>query len=85
MRYYKVITDNYIVRIGTGKGGQEISSQEYENILGMINRKPEPTDTTGYRLRADLTWEAYEKEPIEPVEEEASADEILAILTGESE
>lgn len=85
MRYYKVIADNYIIRIGTGNGGEEIDNKEYENILSVINRRPASTDTTGYRLKADLTWEAYEKEPVEPVEEEASADEILAILTGESE
>lgn len=85
MRYYKMIADNYIIRIGTGNGGEEIDNTEYENILSVINRKPASSDTTGYRLKTDLTWEAYEKEPVEPVEEEASADEILAILTGESE
>lgn len=84
MRYYKNIVNNYIDRVGIGSGGEEITEREYNQILAIIKTKPASTGTTGYRLRTNLTWEEYELEPIEPVEEEATAEEILSILTGES-
>ena len=84
MRYYKSIVNNYIDRVGIGSGGEEITEREYNQILAIIKTKPQASGTTGYHLKSDLTWEEYELEPIEPIEEEATAEEILSILTGES-
>lgn len=83
MRYYKQIENDYIVAIGTGFGGTEITEEEYNNILSIIKSAPYE-DGKGYRLKTDLTWEEYEVEPIE-VEEEPSAEELLSIITGENE
>ena len=80
MKYYKAINGGYILFVGTGDGGTEITETEYNTILAIIHNKPEETGTTGYRLKTDLTWEPYEKEP-EP-EPEPDADEILGILLG---
>ena len=82
MRYYKDIQDGYIVAIGTGGGGVEITESEYSSILDVIRDKPARTDTTDHHLREDLTWEEYER--IEPPDddEEASPDEVLQILLG---
>ena len=66
MRYYKQISDNYILTIGTGSGFDEITEDEYSKINTAIASKPSPTDTTDYRLREDLTWEAYEVDPPAP-------------------
>lgn len=62
MKYFKQISDGYIVCIGTG-GGTEITETEYNEILSIIHDKPPATETTDYRLREDLTWEAYEVLP----------------------
>lgn len=80
--FYKRIEQGYIISIGTGKGGTEITEAEYNSILDVIRSKPHGTDTEDYRLKEDLTWEAY---PIEPVPYEPTAEELLDILTGEAE
>ena len=84
MRYYKLIESGYITAIGTGGGGAEITEAEYDEIMAVIHTKPAQTETTDYRLRTDLTWEAYTVEP--PVDdEEISDEEALGILLGGDE
>ena len=84
MRFYKDIQNGFIVAIGTGGGGVEITENEYESILAIIQNKPARTDTTDYHLRQDLTWEEYER--IEPPDEsEPSAEEVVDILLGGSD
>lgn len=63
MRYSVTINNNYIVAIGTGEGGQEITKTEYTKILRVIRNRPQSTETKGYRLKTDLTWEEYEFQP----------------------
>lgn len=85
MVYYKQLLDNYILAIGTGPGGTEITETEYNSILSTIQSRP-VSDTQGYRLRADLTWEAYDLPP-EPElsdDDEISNEEALNILIGGS-
>lgn len=82
MKYYKITSNGYIISIGTGNGGTEITEEEYNEILSVIRNKPTPTKTTDYMLKEDLTWEAYTIEPVEP---EPTAEEIVNILTGETE
>ena len=83
MRHYKQLSDNYITAIGTGPGGTEITETEYNSILSTIQSRP-TSDTQGYRLRADLTWEAYDLPPApEPSDDdEISNEEALNILLG---
>lgn len=80
MRYYKMIDSGLIVMIGKGNAGTEISEAEYNTILAVIHNKPKATEITDYRLREDLTWEAYEIEPPEPMEEEATAEDYAEAL-----
>lgn len=78
MRYYKQISDDYILAIGTGNGFTEIAEPEYEEIKTAIASKPPRTEVTDYRLRADLTWEEYEVEPEpEPELDESEAYDII--------
>ena len=81
VRFYKTISGGYILAIGTGIGGDEITEAEYNEIVSIILNKPTHTDTTDYRLREDLTWEPYEIEPVpdpEPtIEDKAEAYDIL--------
>lgn len=84
MRYYKIISDGYITAIGTGNGGTEITEAEYNEILAVIRTKPSDTETIGYRLKSDLTWEQYEKELPDP-DPEIDDAELLDILMGGAE
>ena len=83
MRYYKQIQDNYILAIGTGYGNDEISEQEYNEIMSVVRSCPNE-EGKGYRLKADLTWEEYDLPPVpEPSDDdEISTDEALNILLG---
>ena len=56
MRYYKQTSNNYIIAIGTGYGGTEISEAEYNDIMTIIQNRP-ADEGKGYRLKTDLTWE----------------------------
>lgn len=39
MKYYKQISDNHIIAIGTGYGGTEITEAEYNRLLTEIREK----------------------------------------------
>lgn len=83
MKYYKTIETGYITIIGTGAGGTEITAAEYNEILAVIRNRPH-ADGKGYRLKTDLTWEAYglppEPEPSDT--DEVSDAEALNVITG---
>ena len=83
MRYYKQIQDNYILAIGTGYGNDEISEQDYNESMSVIQSCPNEKGK-GYRLKTDLTWEEYDLPPMpEPSDDdEISTDEALNILLG---
>ena len=82
MRYYKIITDGYLVAIGNGCGGTEITAEEYAELLNIIRTKPVASEGYDYRLKTDLTWEVYER-PVIPLEDEEISDtEALNIITG---
>lgn len=84
MRYKIQYDGNYLISIGTGPGGTEITESEYNNILSVIRSRPTPPAGFDYRLKADLTWEQYELPPDpEPSDEdEISDDEAMAIMLG---
>lgn len=81
MRYWKSENDGYISTVGTGDGGVEIVKAEYDNIMTAISNKPQSTDTRGYRLKTDLTWEEYQIEPSDEIDD----SEALEILLGGAE
>ena len=82
MRYYKMIIDSYLVAIGNGSGGTEITADEYAELLNIIRTKPVASEGYDYRLKADLTWELYELPPMPIEDEEISDTEVLNIITG---
>lgn len=83
MVYFKTTNGNYILSVGTGAGGTEITESEYNEIMSAIQNKPQATETTDYQLKTDLTWEAYEIEPIE--EPDIDDTEALNIILGGAE
>ena len=83
MQYNKQTSNNYILAIGTGYGGTEITEDEYNKIMTIIQNRP-TAEGKGYRLKANLTWEEYDLPPVpEPSDDdEISTDEALNILLG---
>ena len=83
MRYNKQTSNNYIIAIGTGYVGTEITETEYNDIMAIIQSCP-AAEGKGYRLKTDLTWEAYDlpPEPEPSDEDELSDAEALNILLG---
>ena len=86
MAYYKIIDGGYVLSIGTTdrQAENEITEEEYNAILSAIRTKPPATETTDYRLREDLTWEAYQIDPPDP-DPEINDEELLDILMGGAE
>lgn len=82
-RYYKQTDAVYILAVGVGVGGMEISADEYSEILSVIQNRP-ITEGKGYRLKTDLTWEAYDLPPApEPSDEDELSDaEALNVIMG---
>lgn len=81
--FYKLVEDGYIVCIGTGGMGEEITEAEYSEIMTAIASKPQRTETTDYRLKTDLTWEQYEVDPPEPSDEIDDSEALEILLGGE--
>lgn len=83
MRYNKQTSNNYIIAIGTGYGGTEIAKAEYDEIVAIIQNRP-AAEGKGYRLKTDLTWEAYDlpPEPEPSDEDELSDAEALNVIMG---
>ena len=85
MRYNKIIENGYIIAIGIGGSGTEITEEEYDEIMAVIQNKPQRTETTDYHLKEDLTWEIFEIEAVDLSEIELDPQEALdAIFGGES-
>lgn len=86
MRFYKQIYNGYVVAIGTGAGGTEITKAEYDEIMAIIQNRPS-TEGKGYRLKTDLTWEEYDLPPKpEPSDEDELSDaEALNVIMGVTE
>lgn len=68
--FYKYISDKYIIGVGTGLGGEEISEQEYNNILEKINKRPEALEGYSYRLTTSLEWKLCKVPKTVPTTEE---------------
>ena len=70
----------YILSYGIGgAGGEEITEERYHAILSAVEAMPEETESTTYRLKADLTWEPVAVDPVAP---DIGADEACDIIFG---
>ena len=88
MRYYKMISDGYLLSAGIGTIGEEITESEYNTILEIICSKPAAPDGYDYKLTDCLEWELYEmprmeaEEGLTETEEKARAYDILMGVAG---
>lgn len=84
-KYFINFDGDYIFSTGKGVGDKEITQEEYENILFIINNRPKNETGFAYKLCKNLTWEKVEI-PIVPTEnDELSAEEALDIILGGAE
>jgi len=81
MRFFKYIDDDYLLGIGKGSGGIEITESEYDEIMSIIQNIPQETNEIGYKLTTSLEWESYKKEP-QTEQEELNDSETLNIILG---
>lgn len=78
MRYFENNDGDYITTFGIGEYcGEEISEERYNAIIKAVEQAPEDTETTTHRLKADLTWEQCEIEPVEPNIDDIEALDII--------
>ncbi len=68
--FYKYINENFIIGVGIGSGGEEITEKEYNSILDKINNRPEAPEGYSYRLNTSMEWELCEVPKIEPTADE---------------
>ena len=81
---YKQIEENILVAVGEskaiGENQTEITAEEYNNILSIIQTKPEDTDTIIYKLHAD-TLEYVEYDRLEEAVIETTDPVIDSIIS----
>ena len=81
MRYYKTIIDGYLVSVGAGTGGTEITESEYNELLSIIHNRPTPSTGFDYKLKADtLTWKLVELPPIDDDDTDATESDYIDAL-----
>ena len=78
-KYFKNIEGDYLVAISTSTGNEEITKEEYENILSIIRSCPIPEPGSMYKLRADLSWELCDAPPVDE-DTDAMIEDYLAAL-----
>ena len=82
MIFYKQEREGYIVAIGTGNGGEEITEAEYNSIAETIRNRPTAQDGFCYRLTNNLEWDLYVLPTEEAPDPELTAEEALEIIMG---
>lgn len=81
--FCKMLNDGYVSGVCVSKiaVGEEITENEYNEILSVINNRPIAPDGYGYRLCEDLTWELYEL-PVVEISDEITNEEAYNIIMG---
>lgn len=78
--YQQNVENGYIVSLAKGVHNGNITEEEYNAILEVINNKPIPPEGHACRLREDMTWELYELPAPEPEDEDATEEDYKSAL-----
>lgn len=81
MRFYKIIQNGFLECVGQGLDGEEITEQEYNDLLAIIRNKPADPEGYIYRINEANEYVLVEAPPAPP-EAPLSADELVEILLG---
>lgn len=65
--YKKYVRNGYIIGLGAG---EEISREEYDHILTVIQSRPEAPNGYSYALKENLEWKLTELPVIQNTDEE---------------
>lgn len=82
--FRKDVENGFIVAVGTGIAGTEITETEYNEILSAVNSKPTTPKGYEYLLSDSLEWVLVES-PQEPEPDEITEEEAFEILIGGAE
>lgn len=82
--YRKTIENGFIRSVAFSEFGEEITEEEYNELLSLIRNSPTAPDGYCYMLRsADLEWVLVELPPApDPSEEEIDDAEAFEMLFG---
>ena len=76
--HFKIINNGFILGLGIGSSGTEITEEEYASLTDIFHAKPSDTEIIGYRLKDDtLEWESYDKTSEPVIIDNTEAIEIL--------
>ena len=79
--YSKLIEDGYIIAVGTGILGEEITESEYNELMSIIHNRPTPQNGYDYKLKADtLTWELVELPKPSDTDTDATEQDYIEAL-----
>lgn len=80
MKYILLIDRGVVLGVGMAEHvGEEITENQYNEILSMLSNRPTAPDGFAYRLTAELEWELYEA-PVEEDEAEATEADYISAL-----
>lgn len=89
MRFFKVVSDGYIISVGSDSyTGKEISQAEYDQIMATVKTAPDAPDGYACRLTESLEWELVKVETPDTIDTMTETEQKAAaydILTGVSE
>ena len=78
----KFVLNGYVIAVGEGLVGEQISDADYSALIAIIQSKPTPPTGYEYKLRADtLEWELVEAPEEEIIDGEATVEDYESALT----
>ena len=83
MRKFKIILNGYLVCIGEGMSGIEISDDEYSTLYALMRDKPEAPEGYEYRINEQNEYKLVEVEPLpEPEPDDSDYAAVGKIFMG---
>lgn len=79
--YFKIVSDEFILGVGTGNGGTQISQAEYQTISELIQERPFAPSGYTYMLTEALEWQLVELPPAPPVDDPATPEDYEDALS----
>lgn len=79
--YFKIVSDGFVLGVGTGNGGLQITQEEYQTIVELIQEKPSAPSGYTYMLTEALEWQLVELPPVPPVDDPATPEDYEDALS----
>lgn len=79
--YFKIVSDGFVLGVGTGNGGTQITPEEYQSISELIKNRPSAASGYTYMLTEALEWQLVELPPVPPVDDPATPEDYEDALS----